>query len=74
MNERQIKAVKFVKEKGRITNKEYQDIAKVSKPMATIDLRELVASGIFEKRGITGKGTEYIMARANKGLKGLIMG
>src|SRR3990170_5673438 len=34
LNERQIKAVIYVKEKGRITNKEYQGIANISKPTA----------------------------------------
>jgi len=29
LNERQIKAVMYVKEKGRITNKEYQNVANV---------------------------------------------
>ena len=74
LNERQIKAVMYVKEKGKITNREYQELAKVSKPMATIDLKELVTAGIFEKKGITGRGTEYFLVRANKGLKGLTKG
>lgn len=71
LNDRQVKAVLYVKEKEKITNKEYQELTKVSKPMATIDLRDLVSKGIFERKGITGKGTEYIMLRANKRLKGL---
>ncbi|MFV1951559.1 MAG: RNA-binding domain-containing protein [Nitrospinota bacterium] len=74
LNERQIKAVMHVKEKGKITNKEYQDLTSVSKPMATIDLKVLVDRKIFEKLGITGRGTEYILVkfRVNNGLKGLI--
>jgi len=76
LNERQIKAVMYVKEKGKITNKEYQELCNISKPMATIDLRGLVEKGVFEKAGITGRGTEYILLRqrANNGLKGLIKG
>ena len=42
LNDRQIKAVLYVKEKGRITNSEYQDINNVSKRTATNDLSELV--------------------------------
>jgi ATP-dependent DNA helicase RecG len=42
LNERQIKAVLYVKEKGRITNSEYQEINNVSKRTATNDLSELV--------------------------------
>lgn len=59
LNERQIKAVMYVKEKGKITNKEYQEINKISKPMATIELRDLVEKNLFVKIGSTGKGTEY---------------
>ncbi len=36
--------------------------------MATIDLRGLVNLKIFEKKGVTGKGTEYVLVMANKGL------
>ena len=42
LNARQIKAVQYVKEKGRITNKEYQEINEVSKRTATNDLSDLV--------------------------------
>jgi len=43
----------------------------VSKPMATIDLKNLVQKKVFEKLGTTGRGTEYTLLverRANKGL------
>jgi ATP-dependent DNA helicase RecG len=42
LNERQIKAVLYVKENGKITNKEYQEINEVSKRTATNELTELV--------------------------------
>lgn len=76
LNGRQIKAVLYVKEKGKITNKEYQELNHVSKPMATIELRNLVEKKIFEKAGTTGRGTEYglLKQRANNGLKGLTKG
>lgn len=41
LNPRQIKAVLYVKEKRKITNKEYQEINKVSRQTATNDLNEL---------------------------------
>ena len=41
LNPRQIKAVMYVKEKGKITNKEYQEINQVSRQTATNDLNEL---------------------------------
>jgi len=49
LNERQIKAVMYVKEKGKITNKEYQEITGISRQMATIDLKQLVEKGILVK-------------------------
>ena len=61
LNERQIKAVMFVKEKGQITNKEYQEICTTSNRTASRDLADLVSSGLFEQVGITGKGTVYII-------------
>lgn len=42
LSERQIKAVLYVKEKGKITNAEYQTLNSVSKRTATNDLSELV--------------------------------
>jgi ATP-dependent DNA helicase RecG len=41
LNERQVKAVLYVKEKGKITNKEYQEINKISRQMATNELYNL---------------------------------
>ncbi|MDK2946718.1 MAG: ATP-dependent helicase RecG [Geotoga sp.] len=61
LNDRQIKAVLYVKEKGKITNKEYQEITGCSKPTATRELSNIVKAGIFLKKGITGKGTFYIL-------------
>ena len=52
LNPRQIKAVMYVKEKGKITNKEYQEINQVSKRTANTDLSELVRKyNIFQPKG-----------------------
>ncbi len=59
LNERQIKAVMYVKEKGRITNKEYQELNKISRQMATIDLKELVDAGLLKQVGKAGRGIAY---------------
>ncbi len=60
MNERQIMAVQYVVENGKITNKEYQKINNVSKATATRDLSELCETHkILIKTGSTGAGTEY---------------
>lgn len=63
MNERQIKALKYVKENGSITNKEYQIINSVSRQMATIDLGELNKKRILERVGSVGKGTIYQLTK-----------
>ena len=58
LNERQIKAVKYVKERGKITNREYQSNFSVSRQTATRDLTELVNKGILALQG-TGKRNAY---------------
>lgn len=42
LSDRQIKAILYIKEKGKITNSEYQSLNSVSKRTATNDLSELV--------------------------------
>jgi ATP-dependent DNA helicase RecG len=52
LNDRQIKAVSYVKEKGKITNKEYQGINHISKRTAAYELIELVETyKIFKQQG-----------------------
>jgi len=58
LNPRQLKAVQYVKEKGKITNKEYQEINSIAKPSATRELSELVTKGIFVNKG-KGAGSFY---------------
>jgi len=61
LNERQIKAMMYLKEKGEITNKEYQELNAVSKRTASMDLDDLVERNIIKQLGITGRGTEYVL-------------
>jgi len=70
LSERQIKAVMYVKERGKITNKEYQNIADISKRTASRDLKELINKGIFKQIGATGKGTYYVLQKVINGSKG----
>ncbi|MDR0606159.1 MAG: putative DNA binding domain-containing protein [Bacteroidales bacterium] len=58
LSERQVKAVLYVKEKGKITNKEYQEINNISERTASRDLEELFQNNIFERIG-EGKSTYY---------------
>ena len=59
LNQRQIKAVLYVKEKGRISNKEYQEINEIGKSVAIEELRILVEEELFLRIGTTGRGTYY---------------
>jgi len=63
LNERQIKAVMYMKEKGRITNREYQKINNCHRNTATQDLSELVAKGILKESGKKGAGSYYEIAQ-----------
>jgi len=57
----------YVKERGRITNKEYQGICNIKKRLATDDLKELEKIEIFKRIGTTGKGTYYILKGHQRG-------
>ena len=59
LNDRQIKAVMYVKEHGKIMNREYQELNNVSKPTATRDLTELVDKQLFIAKGDSKKETFY---------------
>ena len=63
LNERQIRAVMFVKEKKKITNKDYQNLNKISRQMATIELKELVDKNIFVTTGKAGRGIAYQLTK-----------
>ena len=59
LSERQIKAVLYVKEKGKITNSEYQEIKEIGKSVTIDDLRNLVDKQLLVRIGETGRGTYY---------------
>ena len=60
-NQRQIKALQYIEEKGQITNSDYQTLYSVKKRQASEDLRELVEKELVVKIGSTGKGTHYVL-------------
>ena len=62
LNPRQVKGVLYVKEKGRITNSEYQKLNEVSKPTATRDLSELVETYKLLINIGFGAGSHYELA------------
>ena len=61
LNDRQIKAVLYVKEKRKITNKEYQEINNVISRTALRDLDNLIFKGIFKRCG-EGKNVFYTIS------------
>ena len=61
MNERQTRAVNFVRESGSITNREYRQLCPdVSPETLRLDLADLVDRGVLLKIG-SKKGTYYIL-------------
>ena len=62
LNDRQEKAIVFIKERGKISNSEYQGLNNVSKATATRDLSELVEKyEILRRAGDIGAGTNYVL-------------
>jgi len=67
LNDRQIKAVMYVKEKGKITNKDYKELIKdISRITATRDLTNLVEKGILKMVGIGKRQVHYILNDSKK--------
>lgn len=60
LNDRQIQAVMYVKERGSITNTVYQGLNRISKRTASEELSDLVQKGVLVKiGGKRGRGTAY---------------
>ncbi len=59
LNDRQIKAVMYVKEHGNITNSQYQRICYISKATATRDIKELEVKGVFVNKGTKESSAVY---------------
>lgn len=67
LEERQIKALFFMKEHTQMTNKQYQEYFSVSKRTATSDLQVLLSKQLIEKNGSTGRGTYYTLLNRKRG-------
>lgn len=61
LNERQVKAVLFAKEKGKITNSEYQKLNDCSRNTASNDLADLTEKDILKPSGQRGAGAFYTL-------------
>ena len=60
LSERQLAALAVVRQKGRVTNADYQKAGHVPRKTASRDLDDLVAKGILERQG-EGRGTHYVL-------------
>ncbi|MFH1902966.1 MAG: hypothetical protein ABIK20_02775 [Candidatus Omnitrophota bacterium] len=63
LNERQKKAVDYLKKNKEITNKMYQEVCSTTKPTATRDLQELMKMKLISKTGKRGRGTLYRLSQ-----------
>jgi len=63
LNDRQKTAILFVKQNGSITNKQYQEIGKVTDRTALRDIKELIWKKVFHRIGTTGRGTHYVIKK-----------
>ena len=71
LNDRQTRAVAYLKTHQEITNTIYQTEFQAAKRTASRDMEEMITKGIVEKVGTTGKGVRYRLAKgAIKGPKG----
>lgn len=61
LNERQIKAVSYIREKGSITNKEYLVLFDVSRITATRDLKLLEEEEIVKRIGTGRRDLKYVL-------------
>jgi Fic family protein len=59
LKDRQLEAIRFAREMGKITNKEHQKLCDLSVSTSKRDLQELVKKKIFIQVGRTGRGTYY---------------
>jgi ATP-dependent DNA helicase RecG len=62
LNERQVKAVMYVKKNGKITNREYREINNVSDEGARIDINVMIQKGIVIQKG-KGRSVQYVLIK-----------
>ncbi len=62
LNERQMKAVMYVKKNGKITNREYREINNISDEGARIDLNMMIKKDILIQKG-KGRSVQYVLIK-----------
>ena len=66
LSDRQKIAVGIARRIGRVTNRDYQKVTGVSDRTILRDLNDLVNKGIFQKVGITGRKTHYVLRHGTR--------
>ncbi len=69
LNDRQLKAIEYLKVHGRISNPDYRKVSGSSKQTGSRDLDQLCEQQVLSRIGSTGKGTYYVLK-----INGLTMG
>ena len=67
LSERQIRAVRYVREKGAISNAEYQKLVGISRRTATRDLTALSAQQVLQPQGEVGQAVRYTLCGIGMG-------
>jgi ATP-dependent DNA helicase RecG len=62
LSDRQLQAVAHIKRHGRLTNADYQVLAKTTRKTAARDLDSLVVKGVFQRVG-EKRGSHYVLGR-----------
>lgn len=60
LNERQERAVQFIRANGAITRRQYVALSELSQTQAYRDIEELLSLGVLERVG-SGRGTRYVL-------------
>ena len=63
LSDRQVQAVRYVREQGTITNKEYRELTGMSPRAALRELTDLCTREVFVKQGTTGRSTVYLLKK-----------
>lgn len=62
LNDRQLTAIKFVKQTGKITNSKYQELIGVTRKTSMRDLNDLINQSVFELVG-EKRGAYYVILK-----------
>ena len=63
LNDRQKTAILFIKQNGSITNKQYQELSKVTDRTVLRDIKDLINKRALRKIGTTGRATHYVLEK-----------